>query len=92
MAFEHVVKVANDGDLQQRIAACYALNGGTEDPVSWATDRARMWWFATQANWADAYYSAELSFIDRPGLRPGAITDAMIETAVDARMTLEAQA
>ena len=88
MAYEHVVAAANDGDLQHRIAAAVVSETGfddTTDPLGWAIDNR--WWFAAQPGWGDAYHSAVLSFIDRPGLRPGAITDAMILTAVQARLT-----
>lgn len=84
---QYVVAVATDGDLHQRLAAC-AAGEGVDDPVSWAN--ARAWKFATQPGWADAYQSAVFSFIDRPGWRPGAITDAMILTAVQAVITAEA--
>lgn len=83
---EYVVATANDGDLQQRIAAC-AAGEGIADPVAWATTRC--WKFATQPGWADAYQSAVYSFIDRPGLRPGAISDQMILTAVQAVVAAE---
>lgn len=84
----YVVQTANDGDLQQRIAACAALEGVEGDPSAWATQRR--WVFAAQPGWADAYQSAVVSFIDRPGWRPGAITDAMILTAVQSVIAEEA--
>lgn len=79
MAYEHVTTLRNDGDLQQRLIACAATEG-IPAPDHWVYER--MWEFATQAGWADAYHSAMLSFIDRPGLRPGAISDQMILSAV----------
>lgn len=88
---QYVVKTANDGDLQQRIAACVAGQDAGEtigDPVQWAA--SRRWVFATQPGWADAYQSAVFSFIDRPGWRPGAITDAMILSAVQSVLAEEA--
>ena len=88
MSYQYVVAVANDGDLQQRIAAAAADEGVTGDPVAWAVDRR--WIFGTQPGWADAYESAKISFIDRPGLRPGAISDAMILAAVQAVIAAEA--
>lgn len=84
MAYEHVVRLANDGDMQHRIAAAAASEGYEGDPLAWAIDHK--WEFASEPGWADAYNSAELSFIDRPGLRPGAISDAMILSAVQAKL------
>jgi hypothetical protein len=87
MSYQYVVRTADDGDLQQRIAAAAALEG-VEEPVAWAV--ARRWKFAAMPGWADAYESAVISFIDRPGLRPGAISDAMILSAVQAVIADEA--
>ena len=86
MAYEHVTLVANDGDLQQRLIAAAATEG-IPQPETWVA--AHRWDFATQPGWADAYQSAIISYIDRPGLRPGAISDAMILTAVQAVRTAE---
>ena len=82
MSYEHVVAPANDGDPHSRIAACAATEGVEGDPLAWAV--SRRWRFAAQPGWADAYHSALVSFIDRPGLRPGAIQDGMILSAVQA--------
>ena len=84
MAYEHIVSAAQDQDLLHRIAACAASEGYDGDPFTWAAERR--WLFAAQPGWGDAYHSAVLSFIDRPGLRPGAITDQMILTAVQAEL------
>lgn len=89
MSYEHVVATANDGDLHQRIAAA-AAGEGIEQPEAWV--QQRRWRFATQPGWADAYNSAMVSFIDRPGWRPGAITDAMILSATQAIITEDAAA
>lgn len=90
MSYEHVVATANDGDLHSRIAACAATEGVEGDPLAWAV--SRRWRFAAQPGWSDAYQSAIISFIDRPGWRPGAITDAMILSAVQAIITEDAAA
>lgn len=90
MSLQYIVATANDGDLQQRIAACAVGEGVTGDPVQWATDRR--WVFASQPGWAEAYESAVISYIDRPGLRPGAISDSQILSAVQAVIAAETPA
>ena len=86
MAYEHLTMVANDGDLQQRLIAC-AAQEGIDNPEQWVTERR--WTWATQPGWADAYHPAIISYIDRPGLRPGAIQDSMILAAVQAVKSAE---
>jgi len=84
MAYEHLNAIRYDTDIRARLVACAAAEG-IPNPDQWVDER--MWQFATQPGWADAYHSAIVSFIDRPGLRPGAITDGMILAAVQALNT-----
>lgn len=86
MALEHIVAAANDGDLQQRIAACVVQETGfddTTDPVTWAIENR--WVIAAQ--FGDEFASAQVTFIDRPGLRPSVVSDQAILSAVQARLT-----
>jgi hypothetical protein len=81
MALQDIASAATDGDLQQRVAA-YAATKGIADPVRWAIDHR--WEVAAADGIADAWVYAHNNFMDRPGWRPGAVTDDMITAAVDA--------
>lgn len=72
MSLLTVTRVAANHFLILRIAACAAREGIT-DPQFWA--QQRMWTFAVQEGWADAYAD---STADDPGEDESAITDAMI--------------
>lgn len=81
MALQDIAAAAADGDLQQRVAAC-AASHGQADPLAWAIDHR--WEVAAHDGIADAWAYAKANFMDRPGWRPGAVTDDMISAAVDA--------
>jgi hypothetical protein len=89
MALQNIASVANDGDLQQRVAA-YVATKGQDDPVGWAIDHR--WAVAASTGIADAWAYAKDNFMDRPGWRPGAVTDDMITAAVDAILAAETPA
>ncbi len=99
MAEHHIVtQVANDGDLQARVAACAAVNG-VHNPVEWAT--ANRWKVAAfnatpndpNASIAAVYAYAEatktINVNQRTGQRTDAVNDTMIEAAVDAILAAE---
>lgn len=78
-------KVANDGDIQARVAACVATKGEA-DPVSWAT--ANRWKVATFGTIAESYQYAEvnktINVNPRTGQRTDTVLDSVLEDAVDA--------
>lgn len=97
-----ITKVANDGDLQERVAACYATKGLGADPMGWAV--AHRWEVAVfsetpeveSTRICDSYQYAEAtkSINDNPrtGQRTDSILDSVIEAAVDAIIEAEALA
>lgn len=87
MALQDIASAANDGDLQQRVAA-YAASKGITTPVQWAIDHR--WAIAAADGVADAWAYAKNNFMDRPGWRPAAVNDDMISAAVDAVLAAEA--
>lgn len=89
MAYEDVSKLAHDGNLRERLVAAAALEG-IPDPEQWVAQRR--WEIAAQPGWAAAYASAVETHIDLPGLRPGVISDDMIQAAVASVMESEAPA
>lgn len=74
-------KVADDGDLRQRVIAC-AASEEIPEPESWAY--ATRWSLSTSPGWVDAYASAVSGGDESPGANENAITDRMILAAVQA--------
>lgn len=85
MAYQSIVEMSRSTTLQMRIAACAAMEG-IEDPQTWAAQR--MWKFASQPGWADAWSYASDTYTDEKnpntGARPDVIGDAMILASVQA--------
>jgi hypothetical protein len=87
--FSYITALANDGDIQERVAAC-AANKGERDPLGFATQYR--WKIAAHGAGAEAlaavYEYAErtktINVNQRTGQRTDSITDAMLEAAVDA--------
>ena len=84
---QDIVNTANDGDLQQRVAAAAVSHASFDptsmgDPVSWAS--LHRWEIASVTEIADAYAYASNEGFASPGKRTGAVTDVMINSAVDA--------
>ena len=84
---QEVVNTANDGDLQQRVAASAVAHANFDpathgDPVNWAAQNR--WQIAKVTEIADAHAYASNEGYASPGKRAGAVTDAMINSAVDA--------
>lgn len=87
MSLEHVVKVAGDGNLHQRLIA-EAAKQGVEDPTGWVL--ARAWKFAVLPTWADKYDSAEQNQIGVPiGTNSTVFTDGDIASGVAAIISAE---
>lgn len=87
-SYSTVVAVANDGDLQQRLIACAAIEG-IENPDQWvAANRWRIAAHDTAANGLlDAYQYAvdtDPNNYKALGRDPGIINDSMIGSVVQA--------
>lgn len=80
MAYFDIALLTQDADFAQRVAACYATEGGGIDPASWAAQHA--WDIAAQPGFGDAYASALAGGVERPGKDPAVISDAQILSAV----------
>lgn len=84
MSYTDVARMATDGHLRERIAACAAIEGvWNPHPTKWADDN--QWYLAASPGWGDAYAYAVLTKNPAPGLDAGVITDGMILSAVQAR-------
>lgn len=77
--------MSRSNSLMMRIAACAAMEDVTE-PQTWASQR--MWIFAAQPGWADAWDYAKGTYTTEKnpdmGARPDVIGDAMILASVQA--------
>lgn len=83
MSYTAIAQAAQDADLRQRIAACFAQEtDGPEQPEALAGLHA--WRIAASPGWGEAYASALAAGKDRPGSDPAVITDAQILAAVQA--------
>lgn len=79
MAYSDIALLSSDGDFIQRTRAC-AVTEGEADPVTWAQEH--QWQMAAAPGFGDAYASAILNGIVRPGNDPSVISDGMILSAV----------
>lgn len=85
MSYTDVARMANDGNLRERIAACAATEGVTSPhPTKWADEN--QWLLAGSPGWAAAYAYAVLVGNANPGRDEGVITDHMILGAVQSRL------
>ena len=85
MSYNDVARMAKDGHLRERIAACASTEGITDPhPTKWADDN--QWYLAGSPGWADAYAYAALSGNEAPGRDEAVVTDGMILSAVQARI------
>lgn len=81
MAYSDLANLAADQDFRTRNAACAATLGLTgEHPLTWAERNA--WTLAAAPGFADAYASALVGNVERPGLDPSVISDEQILAAV----------
>lgn len=85
MSYSSIVEMSQSASLMMRITAAAAAEG-VESPQSWVTQR--IWTFATQPGWDEAWDYAKgtynLDFNPDTGARPGVINDTMILAAVQA--------
>lgn len=83
MAYWDISTLAADNDFALRTTAAYAvetLSGDHEEPPVWQA--AHSWDMAAQPGFGDAYASAIVSGVERPGRDPAVITDEQIGAAV----------
>lgn len=83
MAYSDVAALAADNDFALRTTACYAtetLADDSTEPPAWQAEHS--WDMAAQPGFGDAYASAIVSGVPRPGNDPSVISDAMILGAV----------
>lgn len=81
MSFLMQARLAGDGTVMGRVAACAAAEGIPQPDVwSWS----KRWEFSAQPGWAAAFTNATATEGIDPGANENAITDAMILTAVRA--------
>lgn len=81
MAYSDIALLSSDNDFILRTTAC-ATTEGEADPKQWAMDH--QWQMAATPGFGEAYASAIVSGIVRPGNDPAVITDGMILSAVQA--------
>lgn len=88
MSYTDVARMATDGHLRERIAACAAIEGVREPhPTKWADDN--QWQLAGSPGWGDAYAYAVLTGNEAPGRDNAVVSDGMILSAVQARRAEE---
>ena len=83
MAYSDIALLSSDNDFILRTAAC-ASTEGELDPTQWAHDH--QWQMAAAPGFGDAYATAILNGIARPGNDPSVISDAQILSAVQPLM------
>jgi hypothetical protein len=79
MAYSDIALLSSDNDFINRTRAC-ATTEGEADPLGWAADH--QWQMAAAPGFGDAYASAVLNGIARPGNDPSVISDGQILSAV----------
>lgn len=79
MAYSDIALLSSDNDFIQRTRAC-AVTEGEPDPVAWAG--AHQWQMAAAPGFGDAYSSAIVNGIVRPGNEQSVISDPQILSQV----------
>ena len=85
MSYSTVALLQADVDFLRRAAACAALEHVEIDPYQWAINNS--WNMAAMPGFGEAYESALVSEIERPGNDPGVISDQQILAAVQSLNT-----
>lgn len=82
MAYSDQATLSRDGDFAQRLAACGAVevDDAAGDPLAWAS--THQWEVAASPGFADAYGSALVNGVERPGWDASVISDGQILSAV----------
>ena len=81
MAYSDIALLSADNDFISRTRACVSTEGEA-DPVQWTTDH--QWQMASAPGFGDAYATAILNGVPRPGNDQSVINDAQILSAVQA--------
>jgi hypothetical protein len=79
MAYSDIATLTTDNDFHMRTRACVSSEGELE-PVEWTNDH--IWEMASAPGFGDAYASAVLNGIQRPGNDQSVISDPEILSAV----------
>ncbi len=83
MSYNAIAAAAQDHDLRQRVAACFAQETtGPEQPEALAS--VHMWRIVANGPIADAYSYAVATNVPNPGKDEAVVTDAAILAAVQA--------
>jgi hypothetical protein len=83
MSYNSIAAAAQDADLRQRIAACFAQEtDGPDQPEALAA--LHQWRICAAPGWGEAYESALAGGVERPGADPEVITDGQVLAAVQA--------
>ncbi len=83
MSYNAIAAAAQDADLRQRVAACFAQETtGPEQPEALAS--VHMWRIVANGPIADAYSYAVAANVPNPGKDEAVVTDAAILAAVSA--------
>jgi hypothetical protein len=85
MSYSSQAALAGDADFIARVSASAAVEvPQPENPVTWA--RGHIWRIAAAPGFGDAYESALVAGVERPGNDPAVISDAQILSAVQAEL------
>jgi hypothetical protein len=85
MSYSSQAALSGDPDFISRVSASAAVEvAQPENPVTWA--RAHIWRIGAAPGFADAYESALVAGVERPGNDPAVISDAQILSAVQAEL------
>ena len=81
MSYSSHATLAGDADFLRRVAAAAAVEAPKDhQPPQWADDH--IWWMAGTPGFAEAYESAVLNEVERPGNDPSVISDGMILSGI----------
>lgn len=84
MAYSDVALLSQDYDFSQRVTAAVATEQ-TTNPSYWVS--ANIWSVASAPGFGDAYASALVAGVERPGNDPSVISDGQILAAVQPLLT-----
>ena len=85
MSYSSQAALAGDPDFISRVSASAAVEvPPPTHPVTWARDH--IWRIAAAPGFADAYESAIIAEVPRPGNDPAVISDGQILSAVQAEL------
>jgi hypothetical protein len=85
MSYSSQAALSGDQDFISRVSASAAVEvTRPTNPVTWARDN--IWRISSAPGFADAYESAVIAGVERPGLDPAVISDSQILSAVQAEI------